>query len=652
MTTTVDDDRLPYALYGLIDAMGLWRAGTLQTIAMTGGLLTGDLEPPDGEDLPTAGGGTWTQFIGRIGAVALRAAAPSTREERRERLLAFLETWAATPFADPEAPLRLGVAETEHWTARDEHGTAVAVYWDFGNWSRRRFVDLRRGEGTPPALGPISEIEDVPRGWGGPGQLRALVGLVRERGPMPWDPAAVKALAGGTGMSRAAAALTLAGIPGTNSYSKPFLDAGERSVLKIKTAEAADVLTELGGLGTLGRLDLLANVLPADPAELWEPGGALALAERIAEAWRRRYGRRPSVPEKTLNAAMKVSGSSLSAADICAVFADPRSEARLTRDVDTSLEETDYGLWAGGEGQRRFVEVLNALPRLVRWAYAELPAGDPVRGGVPEAVALVRERLSHPGLILDAGALSSIGNTIAALQQKFGTVPYPLLPGYPTADDGLSIAAPAKRGLIPHVFFRPALYDGTDQRARLLSAEPLFTDQSLRAFEWLRDGLCDRIVERIGSGGLPDGRYEPDPLAVVPDLVARVAERHGLTEDAARLYLQLLALPAPTDGDVRKWNAWKAPRHEQAETDLVDASLVVRGHRPRAGRTVFLPGGWAAAKKAKPLETWKADLLGVKLSDDRSKVETDTVDLPLTLPDLFAQAWQRVEDGDGPRRIA
>ncbi|XVQ08329.1 hypothetical protein ACQP1W_38085 [Spirillospora sp. CA-255316] len=648
MSTTVDDTRLHTALYGLIDAMGLWRPGTLQTIAMTGRLLTGDLEePPDGEALPTAGGGTWTQFIGRIGAVALRAAAPSTRDERRELLLAFLETWAATPFADPEAPLRLGVAETERWTARDQHGTAVAVYWDSHGRHRRRFVDLRRGEGTPPELGPVAEVSDVPRGWGDPGQLRALVGLVRGRGPMPWDPAAVKALADGTGMSRAAAALTLAGIPGTNVYAKPFLDAGERAVLKIRTAEAADVLTELGGLNTVERLDLLADVLPADPAELWEPGGALALAERIAAAWRRRYGRRPVVPEETLAAAMKVSDVCLSAADICAVFTDPRPDARLTRDVDTSLTETRYGCWAEGEGQRRFVELLNALPRLIRWAYAELPAGDPVRGGVPEVVALVRERLSHPGLILDAGALDSADGTIAALQLKFGAVPYPHL-NYPTADDGLSIAAPSKQGL-PSIFFRPAFYDGGDARARLLSAEARYTDQSLRAFEWLRDGLCDRIVERIVSGGLADGRYEPDPLAVVPGLVAHVAERHALTEDAARLYLQLLALPAPADGAVRRWNGWKAARHHQAVTCLVDAGLVVQGKRPRAGRSVFLPGGWAAAKKATPLETWKADLLGVRLSGDRTKVEKDTVVLPRTLPELFAEAWRRVEDGDGPR---
>ncbi|TDD57015.1 hypothetical protein E1286_01635 [Nonomuraea terrae] len=644
MTINADDEQLPYALYGLIDATGHWRAGTLRAIALTADLLTGKVAPAEDAPPGTAGGGTWTRFIGRIGAVALRAAAPFTQEEHRERLLAFLDTWAATPFADPRARLRVGVVATDSWVSRDDNGAAVATYWHFSNRNHRTFVDLRYGEQPPPSLGPVVEVNDVPRGWGSAGQLRTLTELIRERGPMPWDPAAVKELTEGTGMSRAAAALVLAGVPGAG-YTRSFPDATERKVMGITTAEADDARTELRRLDTAARLDLLADVLPADPAELWEPGGAVTLARRIAEQWCGRHGRRVPMPEATFAAALKVADQSMSAAEIWATFTTPAADTRLTRDVDTSLRRNEHGCFLRGEGHLPFDELLCSMPRLIRWAYGELPAGDPVRAGVPEVVRLMRERLSHPGLLLHAGSTPHGDHSIEVLRHTFGHASYPLV-DHPTADDGLSIAAPSEDGRYARIFFRPACHDDGDERARLLSAvvSP-YGDRSLRAFQWLRGEACERIVERIRTGALPDGRYESDPRAVLPDLVRRVAERHTLTEDAATLYLQLLALPNPNDANIRTWNGWKAPRHRQAMTALVDAALVVQDKRSRAGRTVFLPGGWASAKKLTPMETWKADLLGVTLSYDRSEVRNWRGGLPGTLPDLFTQAWQRAENG-------
>src|SRR3954470_14283803 len=85
----LDDHGVASALSGLVDGSGYWtRDGALAGIERTGRYLAGTWDPaaPDG-DPGKAGEGSWARFIGRIGAVALRAVAPSTREERRQRLL-------------------------------------------------------------------------------------------------------------------------------------------------------------------------------------------------------------------------------------------------------------------------------------------------------------------------------------------------------------------------------------------------------------------------------------------------------------------------------------------------------------------------------------------------------------------------------------
>ncbi|MFF5582991.1 hypothetical protein [Streptomyces hygroscopicus] len=653
----LDDHGVVPALGGLIDGTGMWRPGALGAIERTGRFLTGTWDPPgpEGEDGPgIAGEGSWVRFIGRIGAVALRAAAPSTRPERRERLLALLEMWAESPFADPEARLRTGTVVTERLSVRDGRGAAVSVGWSRAG--RRTFVDLRRGDADPPGLGKIQEVAEVPRGWGSAEQLRRLTSLVRERGPMPWDPQAVALLCEGTGMGRAAASLALAGLL-ERSYV-PFLDEHEREVLRLKVAEAEDGASELARLTALQRLELLAEVLPEDPAELWEPDGMRGVAERIAEAWRALRGRRVVVPARTLNAVVGLQLLRLSAADFCAAFTNPAAEPGLSAPLDTWIKNSEYGpLVTDAQWDIvRFEDRLHTVVPHLGWVYAELPAGDPVREGLPGLVRLLLERLDHPGLLLRAGnPAAGSGRTVADLHDRFGFRPYagPERLDVASIDDGLTVVtdgAVDRKGHQPppKLYFRPAFY-GDDERSRTLAAATSgFHRQDLPLVEWLRGPACARIVERIESAALPAGAYESNPAASAPEVVARVAGTLGVEEDAAALYLQLLALPAPTDRNVRTWNGWQAPRHQKAAGVLVERGLVAEDKRPRAGRKVFLPGEWIHAKKPyQPMEAWKAELIGLRRSYNR-RLENP---LPLptrTLPELFAHAWALVERGQGP----
>ncbi|MET7304946.1 hypothetical protein [Embleya sp. NPDC005575] len=657
----LDDKGVPPALTGLIGGFLYWEPGALAGIERIGGYLAGTADPSAGWDAPErVGAGQWTAFIGRTGALALRAASPSTRPERRERLLALLEIWADSVFVDPTVRMRTGtVRDPERDAVRDERGATILITHLRGGI---RVLEMRTGDAEPPGLGALEEVDELPRAdWGSARQIRDLVALVRERGPMAWDPEAVTQLAADTGMSRAAAALALAGTPGTDMFHKPFLDADERGLLGLKAGEVETARVESGRPGAVGWLDLLAEVIPAGPADLWAPDAPRRLAGRIAAAWHARHGRHAPIPE-TSRALIAEREPKLPAAELCEALAHSGSDPLLAEDLDTWLQaphDSGIGLvdatgW--GTAPRRMGNLMADLAALVPTVYAELPAGDPIREGLPALMRDVRARLDHPGLLLSGGHLFC-ETTVDDLRTRFGPHPYdgrePL--SAPVFDDGLTVAAGAappsyygRHRHYPHLYFRPAVL-GDDGRAQRLRDTLGFSGKSvLDDVRRLRGDYFTRIVARVESGALPVGGYEANPAASVPDLVERAAKALGLAPDPAALYLQLLALEAPTDRGVRTWNGWTPTRHRKAVAALVAAGLAVADKRPRAGRGVYLPGPWApAAKPYQPMETWKAAFLGVEVARYDGAIH-DRVVLDRTLPELFADAWESVERGEGP----
>lgn len=658
----LDDHGVVAALDGLVDGSGYWSGkGSLAGIERTGRYLAGTWKPTTPDEGPgMAGEGSWARFIGRIGAVALRAAVEPTRDERRQRLLALLEIWADSPFAGSQARMRTGlvrVPEGSPAAVRDERGAAVAVDWAVDGV--RKFVDLRTGEGNPPSLGAIEEVAHVPRGgWGSAEQVRRLVGLVRERGPVPWDLDAVTVLRDGTGMGRAAASFALAGMLSVGYL--PRLDDKERNIHRLKVAEIEDGVREPGRMGSLDRLELVADVLPEDPAELWEPLGMRAVAERIAQAWRERYGRRTLVPERTFDAVIELHLSRLSAGRFCAAFTDHAAIRGLGSNLDTWIRNSDYRPFptAEGWGLVDFEDTLSVVVPNLFWVYAELPTGDPVRAGAPGLVRALQERLNHPGLLLDAGNLShTVGRTAADVHDRFGPGPYvgPEPLDAASLDDGLTVVVDGtvdRRGARsqPKLYFRPAFYGDDDRSRTLLEARACSRyDPDIEMVDWLRGPVCARIVERVEGASLPPGSYETNPALSAPEVLGQVVGELDIDKDAAALYLQLLTLRAPSDRNIRRWNGWTAARHQKAGAVLVERGLVIEDKRARAGRQLFLPGEWIhAGKPYQPMEAWKAELLGVERSYN-GRLENP---LPLptrTLPELFAHAWALVQE-DGSRR--
>ena len=75
---------------------------------------------------------------------------------------------------------------------------------------------------------------------------------------------------------------------------------------------------------------------------------------------------------------------------------------------------------------------------------------------------------------------------------------------------------------------------------------------------------------------------------------------------AAALYLQMLALAEPTQKNVTAWNGWTTKQYAAASAELVKKKLVVEGKRERAGRTVFIKGGYTKGDRENlPTEEWK-----------------------------------------------
>ncbi|WP_151772388.1 hypothetical protein [Streptomyces abyssomicinicus] len=576
------------ALAGLVTGSGMWQEDAFAGVARTAAFLDGTWTPGPGADGPRpAGDGSWTRFIGRTDAVALRAAAPSTRPRHREVLLDFLEMWAATPFADPDRHFRVGSLQgtDRPFGVRDERGAATSVYWPVDG--RQRFLEARTADDPGPALpGSVIHSTRTRRGRYTRERLLALVAAVRERGPMPWDPAAVTGLARATGLSRAMAALLLAGAP------VPFrFDAAEREVLGLGAAEADDGLQEVRGLTEADLIALLADVLPDDPADLWRPAGPRDVAARLARSWSDRHGAWPQASETAWQAALPLDRR-IPAADLCRLLLDP---ARLPPaggiGVNPRWLEPEHRrlptIWDvrnWGDAELLLDTLLTAVP----WAYAELPAGDAVRGGAPELVRFLRGALSRadsPGRLLREGLAQGTRHaeerqwlTGGACDRMMARITSGALP------EGAYETDP--RASAPEVVSRAAGHLGVSGDAAALYLQlltlPSPTDRHVRRWNgWTTRQHRDAAAELAGRG------------LVVRDRRARAGR------------------------DVFLPGAW------------------MPSGRPRRG-----------LKPPPPLEGWKVPLLGALLGHD-GKV-TDLPPFPDTLPALFARAWRLVRDGDGP----
>ena len=573
----------------------------------------------------------WHHLVGDVEALAWRAANPAVDEETRTALLAFLDVWAQTPFADPDVAVRVSTVDRNAYDSEQSGGSLVSADTRY-----LRHEDTIISVGAAPTA--IFETRETGPGWGTAERLREFTRLVAENGPVAWDPEAAQAFADGTGLTLATASWLLITVPLYDSWPRDVeRDKLIRDTVGLKAKTLVPGRTEAERLGDDGVRALYRGLLPEAPAALWAPGGMRALADRLAERYAELYGRRTAVPESTVEA-MAAYNPQAAIGSLLERMTAPAALTSLTADAVDRIVWTD-GSSTVERNDEHLSDLMSGLVRGMFVAYYALPAGDVVRSAVPELARLIRARLAAPGLILTASRRWSNSAEVASLRASLGGKPYIRADGKP-ADDVVDTGALIVEfhGSYYDVFVRPSLIGDTPE-GRLARTLTTGWNDPLPIVELARGEGLAGIVERIASGGLPDGAYEADPAHSAPELVAEVAASLELQPDAAALYLQLLTLTEPTDRNIRRWNTWTPVRHKKAQTALVDAGLVVEATRARAGRKVFIAGQWSALKAPMlPVETAKLDLYGDSPLGSL---------LPLRpIPDLFAEAWRRRRAGE------
>ncbi|MFJ3309841.1 hypothetical protein ACIPSA_43955 [Streptomyces sp. NPDC086549] len=655
-----EDRTLHDAAAGIAEISG-WSGGerwsVLRQIRSVDHVLSG--KPADGKPLPdperhtALGDGwrsdehtipgigmVWPSVLSTLRPLAYRAASPALTDAQREPLLLLFEAIGEGPLATPDGTLREIVLSEPHdkqqragQVLRRDGRTVVVLGCQSIDGQRDRVNWLALDHDPSGAFGAVAHFtldrETRHTSAISAERLAAVTRLIRDKGAAEWRSEAPAALTAATagGLGPVQATVLLAGqphAPGTEGLATIGLKPRQRDI-------------GTGMLGSLGRRDrtaLIGALLPEDPADLWTAGPDTQAAGRV---WAERLAWFVRLPE---DIAADLPGVSVGSAE---AVLNPGRTPWLSRttvqrpDKDGNLVADDPAAVPGRYDLTRAVDALATL------AYA-LPYGHPLRAALPDGLAALRRRVADPELLVDLDVewTEKGGSTAVELRKAYG------LPATGGADaQGLTRLGEALvlrpwYGDTETVLVRPAGLTGPDD-AVLGLVEGLVGRARGGGVRALRTILGDDLAGALAAGTDAEGPtgHAQDSATSVPALVTEVATAHGLGEDAAALYLQLLALPDPTDRNCARWTGWRPARMKQARAELAATGLVVEAKRPRAGRTLFLPCGWNDLKApALPVETWKEGLYPVS-------GQGRAVPL-LAVPELFARAWDRVRTGDAP----
>ncbi|MFJ8543657.1 hypothetical protein ACIRFH_16850 [Streptomyces sp. NPDC093586] len=582
----------------------------------------------------------WPPLLAALRPLAYRAATPTLPAAEREALLLLLEALAEGPVTAPGNALREVVLSEPRdnrqrvgQVMRRDGRTVVVLACQSTDYARDRVNWLAVDHDPTGRFGAVAHFALERETRHAPAltadELTAFVRLVREKDAAPWQAEAPAALAEAThgALGPLQAAVLLAGHPANAG-------ADASAVTGMKPRQFDAVKGMLGSVLEEDRAALIGALLPEVPADLWTSGPDTGAAGRV---WAERLGDLVRVPE---DMAACLDGLPTGYAE---AVLNPSRTAWLSRttvqrpDKDGHLVAEDPAALPSSHSLTGAVSALTAL------AYA-LPYGHPLRAALPDGLAALRRRLADPALLLDLGVgwTEKGGYTSDELRKAYG------LPAAGGADEdgtiwvGEALALRPWHGDKETVLIRPAGLTGPDD-AVLGLLEGLVGPWRSSGLRALRTLLADEPARALAAGRDPEGPvgYAQDPLVGAPGLVSEVASTLGLGEDAAALYLQLLALPDPTDRNVARWTGWKPARLKKARAELAATDLVVEAKRARAGRSLFLPCGWRDFKSpALPVETWKEGLYPVR--------EGERAVPPLPVPELFARAWDRVRSGDAP----
>jgi hypothetical protein len=602
----------------------------------------------------------WEAWLGRIRGIAVLAASAGLTAEQRAVVLRFLRLWQRTPLAQDLAKTRLATFHVRLPNGMVP-GEPHAGTWLAFEKESRYFVRQTQARDGMVTLRVIERARDgqfrLPDGvtlenetrLTGDSDAAWLAGFLEEmnaRGAPPWDATAAQELARRTGLTRAEASLLWAGLPRIGSYLSDFLGKELRATLGLKSAEASAAAETFKGLDD-DALGLFFAAASEDPRALWTPVGKGPEDEsspvaRLAAAWVAKRGKRIEIREDLIVACKQELKIPLPVPAVLGALLDPGSASFMQSSPSSVSKVLSHGQWNQDSPDGFGVAAAVTVDALVRFLFGALPVGDAYRSAVPKLWEVARARLAEPALVLPLGngwfTEENRAQAVALMEALGGKESSK--EGRVVRDAGALVVALEANGGLSAVF-RPSLVKDYENEPQLTSVVKAlnYGSTAFGAARYLASSDCAALIARIRETPVPAGEWESNPRHASPKTVEAVRKALKLGEDAAVLYLQLLALPRPTGKNVQLWNGWNAAKLKAAGAELLAKKLVVEGKRERAGREIFLPGAW---DKAAVLEPWKKAIY----REDDTKSGTLLPGAPLHT--LFERAWKRIEAGDKP----
>jgi hypothetical protein len=291
-----------------------------------------------------------------------------------------------------------------------------------------------------------------------------------------------------------------------------------------------------------------------------------------------------------------------------------------------------------------------------------LPVGHAVRRQIPQVIESIRAFLDHPDNLLPVGPctisfdaqktdIETVIGKLAATMGKFKKDPSSIY----HCETELFVLATLPPQV--HCYFRTSkLKSVQDLQALEGILHPILQSYSnadnllnpnfaLR----MRSASMTDLMECNRDPRIEEGLWEQYPLNSVPAMVSECSQQLKVDEMAAALYLQILALPDPTSANIKLWNGWSAKQIKSSNAALLEKELVVEAKRARAGRELFLPGGWEPLKSPNlPIETWKLPMFGYENPDRLRGGMAEFIVFEGPITSLFEMAWNRWKAGDVP----
>ena len=291
-----------------------------------------------------------------------------------------------------------------------------------------------------------------------------------------------------------------------------------------------------------------------------------------------------------------------------------------------------------------------------------LPVGHPVRRQLPHAIESVRAFLDNPDNILPIGQFyitfdaqkTNIESVIGNLAATMGKFEKDASSIYRCVTDTFVLATIPPNAFA--YFYTSKLKTLKDLQALEGTLQPLlqneYADSSMMTPHFVismrSDGMTG-LIECNRKPTIEDGLWEQYPLHSVPALVTECSKQLKVDEMAAALYLQILALSDPTSANLKLWNGWSTKQIQSFSATLLEKELLVEAKRERAGREIFLPGGWEPLKTPNlPIETWKLPMFGYKNTEQLRGGMAKFIVYEGPIASLFENAWNRWKAGDVP----